>query len=315
MIPFGTNGSLSDVHKRIVNCSFHRPCNKPTCDHCGGGKPHRRTQSHEYVYEQRADPKQSRGKSKNYRARAGHWMMKPFRGFPEDQVHPFTIDFYIEDRHMDGRETTKRERTKFQSFLKQEMPDAIVRMICDISTCWISTQYLFMPDDAAHPRYRSDNRPSEFGFNFHGHGLIWHPFLSRRKIQSKLSQLYPGRDRVCFGTRRPEKENEQGYLTGGLQGWAEYAGMEKTQVNLTGHDPNNDNYSAVQSMLMIRKSWRRSARKITFNDKLKDVIALQKSLQSSTQFIAPSMVPDDEILDETPKPIPSITSIGVHSIQ
>ena len=46
---------LADYNK-IVNCSFHRPCNKPTCNHCGGGMPHRRSPGQDYMYDQKAIP-------------------------------------------------------------------------------------------------------------------------------------------------------------------------------------------------------------------------------------------------------------------
>ncbi len=290
--------ALQFDYNKIINCSFHRPCNRDGCDYCSGGKPHRHThKDSQFIYDQRADPKQARGKSKNYRSRAGDWMVKPFLGFPEHQCHPFTIDFYIEDRHMDGIETTRRERTKFQSLIKQEMPHAVVRIICDISACWISTQYLFMPDDSVHPRYRDKNRPSEFGFNFHGHGIIYHPTFNRKQIATKLRDFYPGEGRVCFSTPLPETQTPDGYLTGGLQGWGEYAGMEKTEVDLPSHDLHNDNYEAVRSMLLIRKKWRRSARKIVFNDRTKNVPNLQQQPSEPINITPPSIEPDDEFLD------------------
>lgn len=306
---------LHGEYNKIMKCTFHRPCGRPTCDHCGGGIPYRFTQSHELVYEQKADPKQSRGKSKNFRSRAGQWMMKPFKLLDENRVIPFTIDFYIEDRKMDGKETTRRERTKFQSFLKREMPDAVVRIICDVSVCSVNTQYLFIPDDSIHPRYQGDNRLHEFGFNFHGHGLIWHPFFTQSKIKTKLKELYPGRDRVSFSAPLPVTENKEGYLSGGLQGWAEYAGMEMTKTSLANNDPVNDNYSAVQSLLLIRNTWRRSARRITFNDKPARVLELSQSTLQPKQVMAPSIVPNDEFFDPNPKQKPGITSIRVHSTQ
>jgi hypothetical protein len=306
---------LHGEYNKMMKCSFHRPCGRSTCDHCGGGIPYRFTQGHEYVYEKKADPKQSRGKSKNFRSRAGHWMMKPFKLLDENRVYPFTIDFYIEDRNMDGKESTRRERVKFQSFLKQEMPDAVVRIICDISICSVNTQYLFIPDDSIHSRYQDNNRLPEFGFNFHGHGLIWHPFLTQSKIKTKLKEFYPGRDRVSFSTPLPVTENKEGYLSGGLQGWAEYAGMEMTKTDLPYDDPDNDNYSAVQSMLLIRRRWRRSARRITFNDKPARVLELSQSTLLTKQNMAPSIVPDNEFFDPIPIQKPGITSIGMQSIQ
>lgn len=276
-------------YNKIVNCSFHRPCNRDGCDHCSGGKPHRRTHKDNHlIYDQRADPKQSRGKSKNFKSRSGAWMVKPFKDLPEHDCHRFTIDLYIEDRQMDGKESTGRERAKFQSFMQQEMPEAVVRMICDISVCNVATEFLFMPHDSVQPRYRCEDRPPEFGFNFHGHLIIWHPFFTRHQISKKLRMFYPGNGRVCYSAPIPETQTSEGYLTGGREGWGEYAGMEKTNVDLPYSDPDNDNYAAIQSMLLIRKNWRRSARKIVYGDKASRVLEIQQLMSVSDDPVVSS---------------------------
>lgn len=303
---------LQRDHFLIENCSFHRPCNRSGCDHCSGGMPYRDNTRNDYIYEQRADPKQSRNKSKNYRSVAGRWLTKPFGGFPEHECHPFTIDMFLECRDMNGKETTKRERTKFQSFIKSEMPDAVVRIVCDISACLADCQYLFMPDDSVYPSFRNGNRPSEVAMNFHGHGIIWHPYLTKHQIAKKMRLFYPGKDRVCFSNPLQETETADGYLSGGLQGWGEYAGLEQAKADLRFGDPNNDNVAAVRDMLLIRKSWSRSSRKITYGDKSQRVNELQLlssiPVQSDNRSDVPISESDDDFYMSSHKYTPIITS-------
>lgn len=310
---------LDKRNERRRNCSFRRPCNFPECDHCGGGMPYRANTKNDFIYQQRADPKQSRGKSKNYRSVAGRWLTEPFNGFSRLLYHPFTIDMYIEHRSMDGIETTRRERAKFQSFIKQELPDAIVRLICDISTCAVDHQYRFIPDNSVHPLYRDGNRLSEFGFNFHGHGFIFHPFLTRYQIAKKMRAFYPGEGRICFGNPKPTIETVDGYLSGGDQGWAEYGGLEPTTAKLPYTDPINDSVAAVQHMLLIRNSWPRSSRKITYGDKLQRVSGIQMLMTVPTDPVvtscAPKIVCEDGFYDGSLDSIPLITSPAPNHIQ
>ncbi|MEP4341296.1 MAG: hypothetical protein ABJ042_04860 [Lentilitoribacter sp.] len=312
-----TMPELEHRNRRRDKCSFHRPCNLPECDYCGGGMPYRSNTKNDDIYQQRADPKQSRNKSKNYRSVAGRWLTEPFNGFPQSQCHPFTIDLFLERRDMNGIETTRRERAKFQEFIKQEMPDAVVRMICDISACLADNQYLFMPDTDIHPSFRNCNRPSEIAMNYHGHGIIWHPFLTSYQIAKKMRHFYPGNGRVCFSNPIPTTETHDGYLSGGLQGWGEYAGLEQTKVDLPFNDPNNDNVSAVRDMLLIRSSWPRSSRKITYGDKAQRVKELQLL---SSMIVCPDTsscdsysdtfdVSDSDFYVSSPEYVPLITLI------
>lgn len=303
---------LAERNARRHACSFHRPCNLSECDHCGGGMPHRSNTTNDVVYQQRADKKQSRGKSKNYRSVAGHWLTEPFRGLDPSQCHPFTIDMYLERRDMNGIETTRRERAKFQSFIKQEMPDAVVRIICDISACIAGEQYLFVPNDSVHPSFRTiDTRPSEIAMNYHGHGIIWHPFLTSYQIAKKMRAFYPGEGRICFSNPKPIIESVDGYLSGGLQGWAEYSGREPTDTKFTHSDPNNDQVAAVRDMLLIRNSWPRSSRKIVYGDKANRVGEIQQLMSVSDDPIVYSdsnpVVSEDDFYEVSYKYIPYIT--------
>lgn len=305
---------LAERNKRRNACSFHRPCNLPECDHCGGGMPHRRNTKNDGIYQQRADDKQSRGKSKNYRSVAGHWLTEPFRDFELSMCHPFTIDMFLERRDMNGIETTRRERAKFQSFIKHEMPDAVVRLICDISACIADQQYLFMPNDSIHSSFIAETRPSEIAMNYHGHGIIWHPFFTSYQIAKKMRAFYPGEGRICFSNPKPIIETVDGYLSGGLQGWAEYAGREPTDTKFTSSDPNNDQVAAVRDMLLIRNSWPRSSRKIVYGDKANRVSELQQMMSvsdddSDISSDSSSNVSEDDFYESSFEYIPYITYI------
>ena len=307
---------LEEENERRRACCFHRPCNRPECDHCGGGMAYRANTKNDYIYSLRADKKQSRGKSKNYRSIAGKWLTEPFWGFPEHQCHMFTIDLSVERRDMNGIEVIRRERPKFQSLVKREMPEAVVRMICDISVCAAHKQFSFIPNDSIHPSFLNGDRMDQVAMNFHGHGRIWHPYLTQYQIAKRMRDFYPGAGRVCFSYPYKETETPDGYLSGGVQGWCEYAGLEKSEAKLPFNDPDNDNVAAVRDMLMIRHSWPRKARKIIYGDKAARVNELQLlsslSVPSSECSSIPSIVTITESADDfygsSPEYIPSITS-------
>lgn len=273
--------------RKIRDCSFKRPCNDPNCNHCADGYPHRASPPDQYVYKQKADPKQARGKSKNYRSMGSKWLLKPFQGIPDQQCHPFTLDMFIEERSFDAKASTKRERAKFQSIIQNEMPEAIVRITLDISVFMADQSYQDWSVGSITPRFQHQPPPTEIAMNFHGHGILWHPFLNRNQIGAILRKHYIGPSRLCFSNPVDVEKNTDGYLSGGLEGWGEYAAMEKTEVKFPDHDRNNDNYAAVKSMLLVRDTWPRSSRKISYGDKPNRVKQIQQLIQEAEALNIP----------------------------
>jgi hypothetical protein len=105
------------------------------------------------------------------------------------------------------------------------------------------------------------------GFLFHCHGFIHHPTLSENEVFKFIRDHFLGPFRVAKSAPVPLSLNGYGQEIGGLQGWGEYASMEKTELCFPNTDPSQDNVAIFQAMEKIRLQWSRQSRRFSFNFK------------------------------------------------
>lgn len=260
---------------RINGCDFRRPCNKPGCYFCACAIPRDLPRHSVQLPDAVAAARQaaSTTRPRYFRPKGGVWMTEPFRGLPEDMVHPITIDFSLVGWPMNMRDEASIWRTDFKEFIYSTFPDAIIRMRFDISPVWADQAALDYPDHAIAPQFRSDPRPHIPAFNFHGHLLGFFGDASKAEIGTGIRDHYAGQGRVLISTPTEITYDDQGRARGGLQGYAEYASMEKFESKL--FDEGNietgeggcDNVMVFQEHLRLSCTWSRGSRLVKYGDR------------------------------------------------
>ena len=281
---------MKSEYTKIINCSSHRPCNAPSCFHCGLGVPYRNDTSNPLAYTMRGNPDLLRGISKNFRSRAGLLLEGKLDGFEQSQIFPITLGFHFGTLKMDAKAEMVKSRRAFKRFLKKHLPDAIVIMICDVSPHMADQSKLDFPDADVALEFRGQTRPHVPGLYLHGHGIIAHPTLGQEEIRTVLKQFFKGRRRVCFEPPKPKFFNKKGYECGGFEGWVEYAAMEKTELNFSSDDPLYDNVAVFEAIARVRKGWARNGRKVRVNDKPEQIKAVLLKYVNSCASIDPSVI-------------------------
>ena len=170
------------------------------------------------------------------------------------------------------KRTTKQERKRLKKFIKTHMPAAKIRMQFDIAAKqWKDCEASFSQNeiDPSLSAIAASEMPV---FMFHAHFTIFHPTLSEAKIAKLMKKEFPGSRRICFSQPLEKQINADGRETGGLEGWGEYASMEKTEVNFPNGNPNWDNVAVFKAMARFRKNWHRSSRRFEYGLRAKSSI-------------------------------------------
>jgi hypothetical protein len=164
----------------------------------------------------------------------------------------------------DAAKAVIRERAKLRKRLAACMPGAVLTMIFDIDPRSAKGTCRGYPDRAIHPSLRGDPRPDVPAYLFHAHGVIYHPSLSQDEIRKFLNRHYPGLKRICISQKVAPSTDPNGHVRGGLEGWGEYAAMEKIVVNFPDGDERYDNVAVAEDMIRIRSNWSRLARRMSY---------------------------------------------------
>lgn len=268
-----TQGVLSGMpemageYGRQMECSTHRPCGASICPHCAHGVPFRpapKTGQAPSLTPVKADTSTARGKSRNYRSRGGCWMTAPFAGHDDDRLVAFTLHISLEPMGFDAAKAVIRERAKLRKVLAACMPGAVLRMIFDIDPRLARGTCRGYPDSAIHPSLRGDPRPDVPAYLLHAHGIIYHPSLSQDEVRKLINRHYPGANRACISRKVAPFADPDGHVRGGLEGWGEYAAMEKIVVDFPDGDERYDNVAVAEDMIRIRSNWSRQARRMSY---------------------------------------------------
>jgi hypothetical protein len=204
-------------------------------------------------------------------------LLKPFKDLDEAQTFPITVNFFVAHPYETFQALAQFWRKWLRDWLKANIPGATVKLLMDIAPTDISKIPHDYPADAISEALPTNSSGTHPAFLLHAHGFIHHPTMTRAELQKLLKKALAGFRRIAFSTPHPVVIDAQGYATGGLEGWAEYAAMEKTEVNydcsLEGYsteslsDPTTgpwDNVRVTSAMFIARQRWKRQARWITF---------------------------------------------------
>ncbi|WP_461427700.1 hypothetical protein [Gymnodinialimonas sp.] len=204
-------------------------------------------------------------KGRSYASKAGARMERKQNGFPDIMRHPATINNMIVPLTGDAKAATDKCRCLMRDAFKNLSEGAQVSGAFQIameSAAYLAT--IFPPSEL--PECLDPiNRPDEVFALLHWHGVIADPYLTKQEVRQVLSDAFPGCRRICVSKVQPERVNKQGQITHGVQGYLEYAAMNKTEVKF---DKPNQKKDAIIGFAMLGSQLTKKNRSFSFGKSL-----------------------------------------------
>ena len=166
-------------------------------------------------------------------SKSGDRMERKKTGFPNVMRHMTTINLAIVPTTGNLKATTDivrpRMRCAFteltEGFQVVGMYQFVMKPAADLADMFPSSEWPQGFDPVS--------RPDEVFGMLHWHGDISDPWKTKRQVRKIVSSAFRGKRRVCVAKVMPEWFTTDGYITGGAQGFLEYASMDKTETKFT----------------------------------------------------------------------------------
>lgn len=284
---------LRPQYWKAVNCTVNRPCNQSSgCLHCAFGVPFREYSTSPFRNVDLQDPEFLRGKSRNFRASAGRGVAGAFDDFGPNELHGVTLGIHFGTKTMDCSRLNRSFRRRFKAYMMKHLPDAVTYLVSDIAGESTATFGRDWPSAEKDPEL--SDAAVRAGLYLHAHGFIGVRGVSRVKLRRILKEFLKGSRRVTIEDVEPEFFDEHSRLKGGVEGFIEYAAMEKTDLDLPSDDPEYDNVAMFEAISIARKLWRRNGRKIKINHKGHRANVDHDDYDDRTELELPIVVIDQE---------------------
>lgn len=254
---------IGEILTIIDGCQKNRRCNSAWCPQCSNpraSRSKRKTVEQEpLLTSDIARLTTTDARSNEYRVRGGQRMMSAFDGLPLVMCHPVTINIKLV--HVDGSiaEYLEKIRSRLRRMLDKMSAGAICRGKFDIVLKYLDELEFVLPEDDWPMGVDPKNPPHERYIMLHFHGVIFDSFLTHRQLRDVITDEFPGANRVCVKRAQKTKVLPDGTLCAGLQGYLEYASMEKIDI-LFG----DESADAVLEYAKIDSTWKRANRNFSF---------------------------------------------------
>lgn len=243
-----------DQVKRVMECSIRWRCNSPFCHHCSvpTNSYHQRRVQPGTVFDafsvNYVGPKVGEPMSRNYRVRAGQMQTIHFDGLSRSDVGAVTVMLGV----MRGGDPYREMISGFKDYLRMGLwslgRDAMAYLRLEFAMKYAGDIRQSFPHVIPGGHYLNDIPEEEIVALVHGHGLVYVPGEAPSSVGVDLRKTFTGKNQVHIRTVMAEQIAPNGIVTGGAQGYAEYAGKKKTskitknEKGCLDSEPNQDDH-------------------------------------------------------------------------
>lgn len=186
-------------------------------------------------------------------------MAEPFDGLPTSDLYLCTVNFTLCPANTVLSQISESFRLRLNKLFSRLSPGAIVRGKFDLvlkrgDQLNFELQQSDLPDELD-----ADHLPSDILAMVHAHFVVFHPTLSREEVSAILREAFPGKNRVCVRSARDDVVHDNGSVTQGVQGYLEYASLEKVELAFGA-----DSVDAVLQYARFDATWTRANKNIRF---------------------------------------------------
>lgn len=255
------------LYEIVKKCSAKHRCNSKWCPTCSDPKlrpGNRKIRGKKILTRRECNLTRSKtgGKAHNYQVRAGQTMAHDFDGLPAILLHPITINLALVGLDENLGDIAKKCRKELNHTLRQFGEDSIVRGKLDFALKSVDSLNFEIPNVELPLELQECNMPHKRYAMLHAHFVLFHPSMSDSEVGDMLRAAYPGNKRVCVRKSYDDVVTECGAVVGGVQGYLEYASLEKIEINFGG-----ESQEAVLEFARLDMTWTRANRNIRVGER------------------------------------------------
>jgi hypothetical protein len=255
---------FAEIVEKVKSCTSRHPCNSQWCPTCSNPKSSnlsRRLLPNESLNSSTCNQTYiaRSGDPKNYRLRGGKRMAEPFIGLPLAMLHCVTINLALCPIDGNLKETLPLYRHRLRRLLKRFNSGAIARGKFDIAIKVYGDLNFEITDAEYLDEFLDSTSPYTRIAMLHIHFVLFAPNLSRKEVRNKIIAEFPGKSRVRVDSARSDIKHDSGIITSGVQGFLEYASLEKVECKF-----GVDAIDAVIDFATISATWNRRNRNFSY---------------------------------------------------
>ncbi|WP_299779491.1 hypothetical protein [uncultured Roseobacter sp.] len=259
------------ITQKVQSCTRKRPCNNKWCTTCSN--PRKRRSKRHLKSDRRLTQNACNGTStalgalsSNYQVRGGQRMVEPFVGLPLILLHCITINLALVA--LDGSLCDEIERIKrrLRKALNRLTPGHIARGKFDMVLKTIDGLTFDIPEEELDRTALKSHIAGQRCGMLHIHFVLFDPWMSSEEIRKVLVAEFPGRKRVCVRAPYQDIKHDDGTVTHGVQGFLEYASLEKVEI-----DFGMDSAQAVIEFARLDETWSRRNRNFSTGKRPDDI--------------------------------------------
>lgn len=202
---------------------------------------------------------------RSYASQAGMRMERKKAGFPDVMRHAATIDVSIEPFDVVLSQVVHVKRTKMRKVFDGLTDGKQIEGMFQIVMKTAKYLATIFPEAELPPGFDPVARPDEIFALLHWHGDISDPWKTKKEIRQLLATAYPGCRRVCVAKVQPVRTTSDGQITGGAQGYLEYAAQEKTKLDFKTKEQKKE---ALFGQVRLECTWNRRNRQFSMGKPL-----------------------------------------------
>ncbi len=255
----------------VKKCTPRHRCNSKYCPHCSN--PKNRTSKRHVQQERQITKGACNGTStalgalsSNYQVRGGQTMVAPFVGLPLILLHCININLALEDVEGDLREAADEMRKRLHRAVSKLSDGHIVRGKLDMALKAVDDLTFEIIEQGEVVDHTDPDAPSKRMGMLHIHFALFDPWLSADDIRAVFVDEFPGNKRVCVRAPYEDVVHADGTVTHGLQGFLEYASLEKVEVSF-----GRDSVQAVLEFAKLDMTWNRRNRTFSSGKRPDDI--------------------------------------------
>ncbi|MFV1602327.1 MULTISPECIES: hypothetical protein [unclassified Phaeobacter] len=179
-------------------------------------------------------------------------MVEPFVGLPLILLHCVTINLLLValDGSLNGE--LEKLRARLRRALNRLSPGNIARGKFDMVLKTIDGLTFDIPEEELDRSALKAHIAEQRCGMLHIHFVLFDPWMSSEDIRKVLIAEFPGKKRVCVRAPYEDIKHDDGTVTHGVQGFLEYASLEKVEI-----DFGMDSAQAVVEFARLDQTWSR----------------------------------------------------------
>lgn len=213
-------------------------------------------------------------------------MAAPFLALPWSETSPVRVTFALLDSSSDLVRMFKLGRRYLIEAFEVLFPNGIARGFGEIAAVHANARYSTLPEVLVSPEIWRSGFSDQPAYLLHANIALHHPGEDSLSAFNKLQLAFPSKDQLWVGQFQSLKFDDDGFQSGGVEGWGEYSGFDLKSLNFNApreafpddvaYDPyrpyEHDNTAVAHARLLMLKSWPRSMRNIKYRDDEQSIV-------------------------------------------